>query len=209
MCMSVAATVPCAGFDQDKDKQDNFHNKKMLKQFDVCKTFGQVMKLYDAADPEDKDIFFDMNLNLKGDTLPISLGRFNSRIPQGRMLVQTDLLLQRCRLAEVIGTMFVVHMEKHDKLMDGLLNVYFIESLYEPMNLRLVIKSNLFHIRSSADLYRKSHPGFVSHPELQFNQLVKVADSVCKMMCRVAASQLRTNRLHTDMLPVVWLVSGW
>jgi hypothetical protein len=74
------------------------------------------------------------------------------------------------------------------------------------MNLRLVIKSNLFNVRSSSDLYHESHPGFVSHPELQFNQLVKVADTVCKMMCRVVASQPRTNRVHIDMLPAVWMM---
>jgi hypothetical protein len=152
--MLTTATVEDTGFDQDKDNQDNFHNKQMLKQFRSCKTFRQVTDLYDTADPEDEDVFFDMNLHLKRDTLPSSLGRFNSRIPQGRILVHTDLLLQRCRLAEVIGTVFVVRMEKHDKLMDGMLNVYFLDSLYEPMNLRLVIKSNLFHIRLSADLYR-------------------------------------------------------
>jgi hypothetical protein len=88
-----------------------------------------VTNLYDAAGPADEDVFFDMNLHLNRDTMPISLGRFNSRIPQGRMLVQADLLLQRCRLTEVIGAVFVVHIEKHDKLMDGLLNLYFLYSL--------------------------------------------------------------------------------
>jgi hypothetical protein len=45
----------------------------------------------------------------------------------------------------------------------------------------------------------------VSHPELHYNQLVKVADAACKMMCRVAASHSRTNRVHVNMLPSVWI----
>jgi hypothetical protein len=155
MCMPTAATVLDAGFDQDKEKQDNFHNKQMLKTISCLQDLRTVTNLYNTAEPDKEDVFFDMNLNLKRDTLLSSLGRFNSRIPQGRILVQTDLLLQRCRLAEVIGTVFIVHMEKHYKLMDGLFNVYFLDSLNEPMNLRLVIKSNLFRVHSWSDLYRK------------------------------------------------------
>jgi hypothetical protein len=47
----------------------------------------------------------------------------------------------------------------------------------------------------------------VSHPELHYwyNQLVKVADAACKMMCMVAASQPRTNRFHINMLPSMWI----
>jgi hypothetical protein len=206
MCISAASTVPDAGLDKDKDKQDNSHNKQMLKQFRAWKTFRQVKNLDNMADPEDEDVLFDMNPNLKREALSSSLGRFNSRIPQDRMLVQTGLLLQRCRLAEVIGNVFFVHMEKHDQLMDGLLNVYFLDSLYEPVKFHLDIKSNLFHVHSSVDLYCKSHPGFISHLELQFNQLVKVVDAVCKMRCWVAASQPHTNRVHIDMYPAVWLL---
>jgi hypothetical protein len=77
--------------------------------------------------------------------------------------------------------------------------------VFEPTNLSLFIKSSKFHFRSSSDLFRTSDPGYVSYPELHYNQLVKVAGAACKMMCRVAASQPRTNRVHDDMLPSVWM----
>jgi hypothetical protein len=41
---------------------------------------------------------------------------------------------------------------------------------------------------------------------MQFNQLVKVSDAVANMMCRVAASQPRSNRVYIDMLPFSWLI---
>jgi hypothetical protein len=69
----------------------------------------------------------------------------------------------------------------------------------------LFIMSRKFHYRSSSDLFRNSDPGCVSYPDLHYNQLVKVADAACKMMCRVAASQPRMNRVHVDMVPSVWL----
>jgi hypothetical protein len=46
---------------------------------------------------------------------------------------------------------------------------------------------------------------FVSQEELQFNHMVKVADSVYTMMCTVAASQPQTKCVYVDMLPCVWL----
>jgi hypothetical protein len=121
------------------------------------------------------------------------------------MLVQTDELIKGCTIGDITGTAMVVHMDMYDRLMEGLLNVYFIDSTFEPANLSLFIKSSKFHYRSSSDLFRNSDPGYVSYPELHYNQLVKVADAACKMMCRVAASQPRTNRVHVNMLPSVWL----
>jgi hypothetical protein len=35
--------------------------------------------------------------------------------------------------------------------------------------------------------------------------MVKVVDAVCKMVCRVAVSQPRTNRVHIYMPPTIWL----
>jgi hypothetical protein len=35
--------------------------------------------------------------------------------------------------------------------------------------------------------------------------LLSRSDAVSKMICRVAASQPRTNRFHIDMMPAVWL----
>jgi hypothetical protein len=69
----------------------------------------------------------------------------------------------------------------------------FLDSRYHPMIFFLKIKSSPFHFHSSSDLFQKSDPGYAGHPELHGNQLVKVADAACKMMCRVAASQPRTN----------------
>jgi hypothetical protein len=69
----------------------------------------------------------------------------------------------------------------------------------------LLTKSSKFHIRSSSDLYRTYIPGLVSHPELQYNALFKVSNAVSKMMGRVADSQSRTNGVHIDMMPTVWL----
>jgi hypothetical protein len=69
----------------------------------------------------------------------------------------------------------------------------------------MFIKPCKFHYRSSSDLFRNSDPGYVSYPELHYNQLVKVTDAACKMMCRVAASQPQTNCVHVDILPSIWL----
>jgi hypothetical protein len=84
--------------------------------------------------------------------------------------------------------------------------VYFIDSIYEPKTLRLIIKSSDHHIRSSSNLFCGNNPEFVSQPELQNSHLVKVAGWVCNMMCRVAANQPRTNRVHIDMEPSVWMM---
>jgi hypothetical protein len=99
----------------------------------------------------------------------------------------------------------VVHMDMYDQLMEGLLNVYLLDSVFGPTNISLFIKSSNFRARSLSDLYRTSDPGYFSYPELHYNQLAKVADAACKMMCRVAASQPCTNRVHVDMLPSVWM----
>jgi hypothetical protein len=107
-------------------------------------------------------------------------------------------------IGDIVGTVMVVHMDMYDRLMEGLLNVYFLDSVFEPTNLSLFIKSSKFHFRSSSDLYKTSDLRYVSYPELHYNQLVKVADAAFKMVCRVAASQPCTNRVHVDMLPSVW-----
>jgi hypothetical protein len=150
-------------------------------------------------------VILDINLYSKRGTLPISLGRFNSRIPVERMLVQTDLGIEGFRMDEIVGTVMVVHMDLYDRLMEGLLIVYFLDSVSEPINISLLIKSSNFHFRSLSDLFRTSDPGYVSYPELHYNQRVKVAGAACKMMCRVAASQSRTSPVHVDMLPSVWM----
>jgi hypothetical protein len=46
---------------------------------------------------------------------------------------------------ELVGTMMVVHVDRYDWLMEGLLNVYFLDSVYYPMNICLKIKSSEFH----------------------------------------------------------------
>jgi hypothetical protein len=184
---------------------------KMLFQFRSKKTFGQVTNLYNKkkttdADAEDEgDVLLDINLYLKREALPSSLGRFNSRVPLERMLVQTDLGIEGCRIDEIAGTVMVVHMDRYDQLTEGLFNVYFLDSVFHPMNISLQIKSSKFHVRSSSDLFRNLDPGYASYPELHYNQRVKVADAACKMTCRATASQPRTNRVHVDMLPSVWL----
>jgi hypothetical protein len=142
---------------------------QMLKQFRASITFGQVTKIYESqgarlSDDEDEDIMQDMNLYLKREQLPSSLGHFNSSVSRESMLVQTNLVIDGCELRDTIGSVMVIHMDKHDKLMEGLLNVYFLDSLSGPANLRLLTKSSQFHIHSEADLYRNSIPGFVSHP---------------------------------------------
>jgi hypothetical protein len=149
---------------------------------------------------------FNINLYLKRDHLPSYLGCFNRRVPREIMLVQKNLVIEGCEVGDIFGTVMVIHMDKHDKLMEGLLNVYFLDSLYELANFRLLPKSSKFHIRSSSDMHRTSIPGFVSHPELHYNALVKVSDTASKRMFRVADHQPRMNRVHIDMMPAVWLV---
>jgi hypothetical protein len=100
------------------------------------------------------------------------------------MLVQTDLVIEGCRMDEIAVTVMVVHMDQYDRFVEGLLNVYFLDNVYHPMNLHLQMKSSNFHFRSSSDLFRKSDPGYVSHPELHYTQLVKVADAArLKKIC--------------------------
>jgi hypothetical protein len=113
-------------------------------------------------------------------------------------------MVEVCRIDKIVGSAMVVHMDMYDRLVEGLWNVYFLDSVFEPTNLTLFIKSSKFHCRSSSDLFQTSDPGYVSYPELHYNQLVKVADTACKMVCRVAAIQFRTNCVHVDMLPSVW-----
>jgi hypothetical protein len=128
---------------------------KMLVEFRSKKTFGQVMKLYNKkktayayADVEDEgDVLLDTNLYLKRGALPSSLGRFNIIIPVERMLVQTDLGIEGCPMDEIVGTVMVVHLDRYDRLTEGLLNVYFLDSVFEPMNISLLIKSSKVFIR--------------------------------------------------------------
>jgi hypothetical protein len=138
-------------------------------------------------------VLLEVNLYLKREALPSSLGRFNSRVPVERMLVQTDLGIEGCRMDTIVGMVMVVHMDQYDRIVEGLLNVYFLDSVFHPMNLSLQIKSSKFHFRYSSDLFRNSDPGYVSYPELHYNQLVQVADAAFKIMRRVTASHSHTS----------------
>jgi hypothetical protein len=185
-------------------------NLQMLKQFLSTYTFGKVTHLY-TTKPQDpssseNDIFTGINLYLNRDVLPASLGRFNIRAPQGSMLVQADLTIEGCLMEKIVGSNMVIDMDHYDRLIEGLLHVYFIASVYQPMNPCITMKSYEFHLHSSSDLFRKAYVGFVSHPELHYNHLVEVSDAACKMMYRVAAHQQRTNWVHIDMMPCAWIV---
>jgi hypothetical protein len=158
-------------------------------------------KTADSDAEHDGDVLLDIDLYLKREDLTYSLGRFNGIVPVERMLVQTDLFIEGFRIDEIFGTVMVVHMDWYDRLTEGLLNAYFLGSVFHPMNLYLQIKSSKFHFRSSSYLFQNLDPGYVSYPKLHYNQLVKIADSACRMMCRVEASQPRTNWVHVDMLP--------
>jgi hypothetical protein len=100
------------------------------------------------------------------------------------MLVQTDLAIEGCLMEGTVGSLMLIQIDCYGRLTEGLLNVYFIDSVYQPMDLCLVMKSCEFHVCSSSDLFRKAFVGFVSSPELQYNHLVKVSDAVCKVLCR-------------------------
>jgi hypothetical protein len=85
-------------------------------------------------EPHKEDaISFDMNRCLKEDKLPANLGQFNSHVLQYQMLVQTNLCLRECSYKELSGVVFLIHMEKHNRLMEGLRNVCFVNSIYEPI----------------------------------------------------------------------------
>jgi hypothetical protein len=203
--MDTSATAPSATLN---DEDCSSIMSKMLCQFRSNKTFGQVTNIYNKKKTGDDveyegDVFFDINLYLKrgGAYLPCQV---QQPVHVERMLVQTDFGIEGCTIGDIVGTVMVVHMDMYDRLMEGLFNVYFLDSVCEPINLQLFIKSSKFHFRSSSDLYRASDPGYASYPELHYNQLVKVANAACKMMCRAAVIQPRTNRVHVDMLPSVW-----
>jgi hypothetical protein len=75
----------------------------MLKEFVSVKNYGQVTNVYDnsrSANNED-EVKFDINLYLKGDNLPCTIGHSNSRVPDGHMLAQTDLVVTDCSLEEL------------------------------------------------------------------------------------------------------------
>jgi hypothetical protein len=89
-------------------------------------------------------------------------------------------MIEGCMIGDIVGTVMVVHMDMYDRLMEGLLDICFLDSVFEPANLPLFIKLSKLHYRSSSDLFRNSDQGYVSNPELHYNKLVKVADSACR-----------------------------
>jgi hypothetical protein len=91
------------------------HDVMTLQQFRGTQTFGQVTMLHDS--PSSEEVFIDMNLYLKRDALPSSLGRFNSCASPGKMIVQCNLVIESCSLSDVQGTSMLIHMDKHDRLM--------------------------------------------------------------------------------------------
>jgi hypothetical protein len=122
VCMGAALNVEVLIIDVDR----NFVSTQMLKQFRASVTFGQVTKIYDSQqvdrlpDDEDEDVMLDMfDMN----QLPSSLGCFNIRVPRESMFVQTNLVIEGCEVRDITGTVMVSHMDKHDNLMEGLLNM--------------------------------------------------------------------------------------
>jgi hypothetical protein len=201
--------LPATNLEHLSSKDDAFANLQMLNQFQSTTTFEQVTNMYNVKtcdqSSNEKDVFININLYLGRYSLQTSLGCFNSRVPQCRMLVLTDPAIEGCLMEETVDSLMVIHMNSYNRLMEGLLNVYFIDSFYHTMILCFMMKYSAFHVCSASDLFRKTFAGFISHSELQNNHLVKVSDGVCKMMCRVAASQPQKNRVHINMMPSVWL----
>jgi hypothetical protein len=133
---------PCRRVDLIFNDETDSSKQQMLKEFVSVKTYGQVTNVYDhsrSTDNED-EVKFDINLHLKRDDLPCTIGNLNSRAPDGRMLVQIYLVINDCSLEDVTGCIMVIHMDQHDRLVEGLLHVYFVDSLYEPMNLHISTK---------------------------------------------------------------------
>jgi hypothetical protein len=137
---------------------------QMLKQFCAVEMCGQIARIYDAVEEEKPHVEFGMDVYMQCNKLPDSLGTFSSGVPEEKMLVQTDSSMVGCLLEEIDGAAMVIHMPSHATLMDGLLHVYFIASLYEPIKQCLLLKSRELHIRSSSDLHRKKHHRYVSVP---------------------------------------------
>jgi hypothetical protein len=107
-------------------------------------------------------------------------------VPEYHMCVQKDLIINEFSLEDSGGYLIVIHMDQHDRLVEGLICVMCVDSLYEPMNRCVLMNSFHFYVRSSSDLHKNTNRGFVSHPELEYTALVKVADSqvqcaVCNM----------------------------
>jgi hypothetical protein len=111
---------PATNLEHLGSKDEPFANRQMLNQFCSTNTFGQVMSLYDAkpqdASSNENYVFIDINLYLKRDVLPMSVGHFNSRVPQGRMLVQTDLAIEGCLMEETIFSVMKIHMDHYERL---------------------------------------------------------------------------------------------
>jgi hypothetical protein len=85
-------------------------------------------------------------IRIKQDQLPSSLGRFNISVPRESMIFQMNLVIEGCDMRCTIGSVMVIHMDTHNKLMERLLGVYFLDILYEPANLGLLTKSSQFSI---------------------------------------------------------------
>jgi hypothetical protein len=77
---------PATNLEHFGSNNDPFSNRQRLNQFRSTNTFGQVMNLYNTNPQEPSssknDVFVNINLYLKRDALPTSLGRFNSRTPK-------------------------------------------------------------------------------------------------------------------------------
>jgi hypothetical protein len=132
VCMAPSATAPSA---TPNNEDCGSIMSKMLFRFRSNKTFGQVTNTYNNKKTgddveEEGDVVFDINLYLKRGGLPTCLGRFNSHVPVERMLVQTDLMIEGCMIGDIVGTAMVVRMDMYERLMEGLLNVYFIDSMF-------------------------------------------------------------------------------
>jgi hypothetical protein len=137
VCMAPSATAPSA---TPNDKDCGSIMGKMLFRFISNKTFGQVTKIYNKNKTgddveEEGSVLFYINLYLKRVGMPICLGRFNSHVPVEIMLVQTNLRIEGCMIGDIVGTAMVVRMDMYDRLVEGLLNIYFIDSVFEPANL--------------------------------------------------------------------------
>jgi hypothetical protein len=174
---------PVTNLEHISSKDDSFANRQMLKQFRSTKNFGQVTNLYDVKPPyplsSDSDVFIDTTLFLKRDVLPMSLGWFNSRVPQGRVIVQTDFTIEGCPMEEqTVGSVMVIHMDRYDRPMGWLLNVYAIDSVYQPMNLCLVMQSREFHFR-----FRKAFVGFFQSSRTAKKTIWSRFLALCARLC--------------------------
>jgi hypothetical protein len=161
----------------------------MLREFRSRDTYGQLTKIYNKVkDNGQITIKANSNFYMTREQLPVQFGRFNGFVKKEFMLVQSCVVIEGLPFDEVKSCHYVVHMDNHDRLNEGLPSGMLIDSVYHPGDQGLMTKSISLRVCSSADLLRQANPRYISVSELMYHTATDVLDSVYKMLCHISTT---------------------